>query len=156
MSHRETYQGFIKELKDNEIFVFGSNPEGRHGAGTAKLAATKFGAKYGQGRGLQGQSYGLITKNLKKGFFEKERNLLYVNAGMRSIDKNMMIQNIKELYQTAKQMNDKKFLVAYTARGQNLNGYSSQEMANFFKEASSKIPSNVIFEKEFNDLVFNN
>lgn len=43
----------ITSLKDNEIFVFGSNPEGRHGAVSAKVAI-KFGAKYGKGRGIQG------------------------------------------------------------------------------------------------------
>ena len=55
-------------LKDNEIFVFGSNPEGRHGAGTAKIAKEKFGAVYGVGRGLTGQCWALPTKNLKPNF----------------------------------------------------------------------------------------
>ena len=32
------YIGNIESLAENEIFVFGSNPEGRHGAGTAKIA----------------------------------------------------------------------------------------------------------------------
>ena len=29
---------FIKELKENEIFVFGSNLEGMHGGGAARIA----------------------------------------------------------------------------------------------------------------------
>lgn len=49
----------------NTIFVFGSNPEGRHGAGAAKVAREKFGAVYGQGEGLQGSSYALPTKRIK-------------------------------------------------------------------------------------------
>lgn len=49
----------------NTIFVFGSNPEGRHGAGAAKVAVDRFGAKYGQGEGLQGNSYALPTKDLR-------------------------------------------------------------------------------------------
>ena len=49
----------------NTIFVFGSNPEGRHGAGAAKVAREQFGAIYGQGEGLQGNSYALPTKDLR-------------------------------------------------------------------------------------------
>ena len=44
----------ITELKSNEVFVFGSNLAGIHGAGAAKLAYEKFGANRGQGFGLQG------------------------------------------------------------------------------------------------------
>lgn len=52
---------FITDLKENEIFVFGSNLEGAHGGGAAKAAHEKFGAIWGQGTGLQGQSYGIPT-----------------------------------------------------------------------------------------------
>lgn len=51
----------IDELKDNEIFVFGSNLQGMHGGGAARVAARKFGAVMGQGVGLQGQSYAVPT-----------------------------------------------------------------------------------------------
>ena len=49
----------------NTIFVFGSNPEGRHGAGAAKIAREQFGAKYGVGEGLTGNAYALPTKDLR-------------------------------------------------------------------------------------------
>jgi len=52
---------FISDLKENEIFVFGSNLEGEHGGGAARTAREKFGAIWGQGAGLQGQSYGIPT-----------------------------------------------------------------------------------------------
>ena len=45
-----------------DIFVFGSNLAGRHGAGAALFAKKHHGAIYGQGIGLQGQSYGIPTK----------------------------------------------------------------------------------------------
>lgn len=45
------------------IFVFGSNLAGRHGKGDALIARRKHGAIYGQGEGLQGNSYGLPTKD---------------------------------------------------------------------------------------------
>ena len=51
----------ITELGENEVFVFGSNLSGMHGGGAALLAYRKFGAIWGQGVGLQGQSYGIPT-----------------------------------------------------------------------------------------------
>ena len=56
----------IKELKENEIFAFGSNKQARHGKGAALTARNKFGAIYGQSQGFQGQSYAIITKELRK------------------------------------------------------------------------------------------
>lgn len=53
--------GMITELGPGEIFVFGSNASGHHGAGAARTAYEKFGAVWGQGHGLQGQSYGIDT-----------------------------------------------------------------------------------------------
>jgi len=51
----------ITELQPNEIFVFGSNLEGAHGGGAAATAYRHFGAIWGQGAGLQGNSYGIPT-----------------------------------------------------------------------------------------------
>jgi hypothetical protein len=48
--------------RNREIWVFGSNAAGRHGAGAAK-AALQYGAVYGVGVGLVGQSYALPTKD---------------------------------------------------------------------------------------------
>ena len=45
------------------VFVFGSNEAGRHGAGAALFARQNHGAIYGQGEGLQGQSYAIPTKD---------------------------------------------------------------------------------------------
>lgn len=49
----------------DRIFVFGSNREGRHGAGAARAALRQHGAVYGQAEGLQGSSYAIITKELR-------------------------------------------------------------------------------------------
>lgn len=49
-----------------EIFVFGSNTQGRHGKGVALEAKLHWGAKYGQPRGFQGRSYAIVTKELRK------------------------------------------------------------------------------------------
>lgn len=52
----------IIDIKDNEVFVFGSNLGGFHGKGTAKTALT-WGAKWRQAAGLQGRTYGIPTKD---------------------------------------------------------------------------------------------
>ena len=51
----------ITELKDDEVFVFGSNLEGMHGGGAAYVAFKKFGAVMGCGVGQRGQSYAIPT-----------------------------------------------------------------------------------------------
>ena len=45
------------------IFVFGSNLAGRHGKGAALAARRQHGATYGQGVGLQGNSYAIPPKD---------------------------------------------------------------------------------------------
>ena len=52
---------YITSLKPNEIFVFGSNLAGNHAGGAARLAYVKWGAVWGQGVGLQGQTYAIPT-----------------------------------------------------------------------------------------------
>lgn len=47
------------------IFVFGSNLAGRHGKGAALFARQQRGAIYGQGIGMQGQSYAIPTKDAR-------------------------------------------------------------------------------------------
>lgn len=125
----------------NTIFVFGSNPEGRHGAGAAKIAREQFGAIYGQGEGLQGNSYALPTKDLRV----KE------NRGLRSIPESQIIESIRKLYDVAKQNPSKQFKIAYrNTNSASLNGYTGLEMIDMFLKAGS-IPSNIIFSKEWVD-----
>ena len=65
----------LRESK--QIFVFGSNTQGRHGKGAAKEALEKHGAIYGQARGLQGNSYGIVTKELRNGYLPVTLNELF-------------------------------------------------------------------------------
>ncbi len=51
----------ISALKPDEVFVFGSNLQGSHGGGAARTALNLFGAEWGKGVGLQGQSYAIPT-----------------------------------------------------------------------------------------------
>ena len=140
-SARKTYSGKVTKLEPNQIFVFGSNPEGRHGAGAAKYAKDNFGAVYGQGEGLQGQAYALPTKDLR----------IKANNSLRSISPEDITENIKKLYEVAKQNPTKEFLVSNYSES-NLNGYTGQEMANMFNAAGS-IPSNIVFNENFDNLI---
>jgi hypothetical protein len=54
----------VTSLKENEVFVFGSNESGRHGKGAAKLALL-WGAKLGEGNGMYGKTYAIPTKDSK-------------------------------------------------------------------------------------------
>lgn len=51
----------IVALREDEVFVFGSNLEGMHAGGAAYVAFRKFGAVMGCGVGLRGQSYAIPT-----------------------------------------------------------------------------------------------
>lgn len=51
----------ITSLAPGEVFVFGSNLAGHHGGGAARQAYKHFGAVWGLGVGLQGQSYAIPT-----------------------------------------------------------------------------------------------
>ena len=136
----KVYKGIINKLENNQIFVFGSNTQGRHGKGSALFARQKFGAIYGQPKGLQGQSYAIVTKDLKK----------RKHPSIKSSD---IIDQIKELYLFAKENSELEFVVAYSGTKENLNGYLNQEMADMF--SNIEIPKNIIFEYEFYKLIKN-
>ena len=135
---REYYTGNITPDAET-IFVFGSNPEGRHGAGAAKIAHDEFGAQYGVGEGLTGNAYALPTKDLRV----KE------NKGLKSISPERITESIKKMYAVARQHPDKLFKIAYrNTSNTSLNGYTGYEMIDMFNKAG-KAPSNVQFSEEW-------
>ena len=103
---------YIKELNENEIFVFGSNLDGLHGGGAARIAYDKFGAIWGQGVGLQGQSYGIPT----------------MHGGVDAIK-----PYVDEFINFAKSHPEFKFLV--TRIGCGIAGFNDKEIAPLFKDA---------------------
>lgn len=102
----------ITTLQPNEIFVFGSNLSGMHGGGAARLAYQKFGAIWGQGVGLQGQSYGIPT----------------MQGGVDTIKP--YVDEFIEFAKTHPQLN---FLV--TEIGCGIAGFSVEEIAPLFEQA---------------------
>lgn len=136
---RKVYSGKIKTLKDNQIFCFGSNTQGRHGKGTALIAIQKFGAEYGKPSGIQGQSYGIITTDL-------------TTYKRPSVSKDLVMSEIKKLYDFANNNTNLEFLIAYTGLdSKNLSGFTNREFAEMF--SSFEIPDNIIFESVFSSLI---
>ena len=113
--------GFIEELDDGEVFVFGSNGFGAHNGGAAAMAVAKFGAIYGQAEGLQGQSYAINTMD---GF-------------------EVMAEQVARFIEFAKEHPELKFLV--TEIGCGIAGYTPKDVAPLFKN----IPENVVLPKAF-------
>lgn len=134
-----TYKGNIEPGKDI-VFVFGSNPEGRHGAGSARAAVEKFGAIYGRGRGMQGDAYALVTTELRN--------------GMPRVTLRQITDNVRELYETARENPGKKFMVAYRSaeNERTLCGYTGGELVGCFL-AAGDIPDNIWFSEEWSDII---
>lgn len=101
----------IASLAPGEIFVFGSNKDGKHDGGAARTALNHFGAIYGQSSGLQGQSYGVNTMS---GRFRMEAD-------------------IRTLIRFSERRPDLCFLV--TELGCGIAGYIPEEVAPVFKNA---------------------
>lgn len=102
----------IQSLQPNEVFVFGSNLAGSHGGGAALVAYRKFGAIWGQGVGLQGQSYGIPT----------------MHGGVEKIK-----SYVDEFITFARQHQELVFLV--TRVGCGIAGFTDNEIAPLFSEA---------------------
>lgn len=111
-----------------EIFVFGSNLSGIHGAGSARHAMEKHGAVYGAGVGLTGNSYAIPTK---------DKNI-----------NTMSLYDIKpyvyDFIKFAKENKDMYFNIV--AIGCGLAGYKHIQIAPMFEDA----PSNCNFIMEWN------
>ncbi len=116
-SNRITPENIIS-LRYNEVFVFGSNLRGFHGAGAALYALKNFRAILGIGIGLQGESYALPTKGVKS-------HTLNINIIKIFID------NFIQDY--AKKFPELIFLV--TPIGCGLAGYTPEDIAPLFKDA---------------------
>lgn len=148
----------INKLEKDEIFVFGSNPSGIHGAGAAKVAVG-FGARYGVGRGLSGSTYALVTKNLdgKEGSVERSTGIVYEKGGFGSVSPTQIRENIKEMYELAKlpEHQDKKFIITYKYETwpngfpkKSLNGYTSQQLLEMFIK-DQDVPKNIVFHDSY-------
>lgn len=114
----------IKSLNEGEIFVFGSNLQGYHGGGAARVAINRFGAKFGVGVGLQGQSYAIPT----------------MQGGVDTIK-----PYVDEFIEFARQHPELTFYV--TRIGCGIAGFSDKQIAPLFRDALET--DNIILPREF-------
>lgn len=121
----------ITELKENEIFVFGSNLAGKHGSGAALTAKTRFGAEQGEGRGPKGRTYAIATK---------DKNIETMSYDAIGIE-------IEDFVEYAERNPDKTFLV--TAIGTGLAGLKAEHILWYFQN----IPDNIKLPKKWADVV---
>ena len=120
----------ITELKENQIFVFGSNARGFHMGGAARQAVESFGAIMGQAEGLQGQSYAIVT----------------LDEEMRRVPLWYIEEQLEKLRDSAIQNPDKEFLL--TAIGCGIAGFEVSTIAAACRDIENW-PGNVIFPREF-------
>ena len=121
-----TTPAWVRELSERDIFVFGSNLAGMHGGGAARLAHDCFGAIWGQGVGLQGQSYAIPT----------------MQGGVDTIK-----PYVDTFIEYAKAHPEKRFLV--TRIGCGIAGFKDSEIAPLFNEAVTE--NNICLPEEFWD-----
>lgn len=127
----------ITELKENEIFVFGSNTAGRHGKGAA-LTARKFGAVYGKGVGPMGRTYAIPTKDNK----------------IKTLPLNNIASYVEKFINYAQQHPELVFLV--TPIGCGLAGYTPTDIAPMFKKCIENKMDNVKLPESFLEVLLNN
>lgn len=118
----------IRELKEGQVFVFGSNLRGAHGGGAAAAAVRYFGAIWGQGVGMQGQSYAIPT----------------MHGGVEAIK-----PYVDEFIEYARQHPELTFLV--TRIGCGIAGFKDEQMAPLFKDCLTL--ENVVLPKSFCDRI---
>lgn len=106
--------GKIDPSDETQVFVFGSNLQGVHGAGAARTARDSWGAQTGVGRGLTGRSYALPTKRTP------------TREG-RQLSMQELEQEFAELRRVVEANPDKTFMLSPVGTG--LGGYSLDEIA---------------------------
>jgi hypothetical protein len=122
----------ITTLKDNEVFVFGTNQFAEHAGGAARYAAENFGALNKIAPiGLCGQSYGIITVSFNNVPVTLE--FIQLQAGV--------------LYEFARVRPELIFYV--TKIGTGIAGFSLEEISRIFFELEDNRPANIVLPKEF-------
>ena len=124
MYNRKFTPNKIASLEDNEIFVFGSNLNGLHGGGAARVAYQKFGAQWGKGVGMQGKSYGIPT----------------MHGGVEVIK-----PYVDEFIEFA--LSNKEYTFLVTRIGCGIAGFKADEIAPLFAKAIDL--ENVLLPKDF-------
>jgi len=125
----------VTKLKKNEVFVFGSNLNGNHIGGAAKLALDKFGAMNGTPIGLQGNSCAIPTLDAKMNKIGLDALKVYVNEFTQFVSDNQ----------------DLHFYL--TDIGCGIAGFTHAEIAPIFKDLFNSGLKNISFPQQFIDIL---
>ena len=124
----------IQKLDPGDIFVFGSNLNGNHIGGAARIAYEQFGAEWGVGEGLTGQTYALPT-------LDREMNCVtydsLVNSFKRFID--VVIEH-------------KEYIFYLTKVGCGIAGWRLEDVKGAFWESVGDLktlPDNLVLPYDF-------
>jgi hypothetical protein len=120
----------IEKLHHGEVFVFGSNESGYHGAGAAKKAL-EFGAKMGLGFGPSGKTFAIPTKDWD----------------IQTLPLGDVAFYVKRFVAYAKMKQKTTFLV--TKIGCGLAGFKVDDIAGIFRQADAQNVPNIILPEEF-------
>jgi hypothetical protein len=131
----------ITKLKPNEIFVFGSNVAGRHGAGAALDAKRYFGAIEGLGYGRQGRCWAIPTKDADLRPLPLEEIEFWVKEFFHSV----ALFSSAATETLTGEVGAPELTYILTPIGCGLAGYKPEQIAPMFKNA----PANVILPEEF-------
>ena len=115
-----------------DIFVFGSNLAGRHGAGAALEAKKEWGAQVGVGEGLTGCAYAIPTKG-------RRLEVLPLSDIQKSVDNFLVCAFLNPQY---------RFLL--TPIGTGYAGYTVRQIRHLFVKSHYNIPDNVVFLETWN------
>ncbi len=110
-----------------EIFTFGSNYRGAHLGGAAKHALDNCGAIFGQGVGLQGNSYAIPT----------------LDENFKQLPLEVIARHVED-FKTAASIHD-NMTFRVTAIGCGIAGFKPEQIAPMFADA----PVNCILPDEF-------
>lgn len=156
----KTYSHFITKLDKMEVFVFGSNRQGFHGAGSAGFASFNEGGnvwrKYEYDKKTNGWKGCWNVKGVAEGFQKGRIGMSYAiptvyKAGAkRSMPLETIKDSIRSFYAFALSTPKLIFYVAQDAK-MGLNGYSPQEMAQVY--SFTRPPDNVYFYEPFAKLL---
>lgn len=127
----------ITSLKENEIFVFGSNRLGKHIGGAARIAKDKFGAQERVSEGISGQTYAIPTLDEH---FER------VDLLDLTISITLFLQHVK--------LHKDRYTYYLTKIGCGIAGWSTYDVREVFQKCLKRIcngvvPDNLYIPKEF-------
>lgn len=136
---------YIEDLHPSEVFVFGSNTVGNHYGGAAAMAYKRFGAVWGVGEGLRGNSYALPT----------------LNRHMEPVSVGSLRYSFKEFFRVVEANPDLCFLL--TKVGCGIAGLKVEDVSTAFWDSAREfydgkwteyvgcLPGNLVLPEEFYD-----